>query len=68
MSQSWHASQLLADKFGVGDMQLVLAVTSDAGAHSEVIGWIVAMLALRQYRARVPYWVQRTQESQPGVE
>jgi hypothetical protein len=24
------------------------------------------MLALRQYRARVPYWVQRTQESQPG--
>ena len=22
-----------------------------------VIGWIVAMLALRQYRARVPYWV-----------
>jgi hypothetical protein len=43
-------------------------VTSDAGAHSEVIGWIVAMLALRQYRARVQYWVQRTQESQPGVE
>jgi hypothetical protein len=31
-----------------------------------VIGWIVAMLALRRYRARVPYWVQRTQESQPG--
>jgi RND superfamily putative drug exporter len=35
-SQSWRASQLLADKFGVGDMQLVLAVTSDAGAHSAV--------------------------------
>lgn len=34
-SQSWHASQLLADKFGVGDMQLVLAVSSDAGAHSQ---------------------------------
>jgi putative drug exporter of the RND superfamily len=34
-SQSWRASQLLADKFDIGDMQLVLAVTSDAGAHSE---------------------------------
>ncbi|BBY07977.1 MMPL family transporter [Mycobacterium noviomagense] len=34
-SQSSHASQLLADKFGMGDMQLVLAVTSVAGAHSE---------------------------------
>ena len=22
-----------------------------------VIGWAVAMLAMRQYRARVPYWV-----------
>ena len=22
-----------------------------------VIGWIVAALAMRQYRARVPYWV-----------
>ena len=22
-----------------------------------VVGWIVAMLAMRQYRARVPYWV-----------
>ena len=33
-SQSWHASQLLADKFDVGDMQLVLAVSSDAGAHA----------------------------------
>ncbi len=34
-SQSSHASQLLADKFAMGDMQLVLAVTSPAGAHSE---------------------------------
>jgi RND superfamily putative drug exporter len=34
-SESWHASQLLADKFGTGDMQLALAVTSDAGVHSD---------------------------------
>jgi RND superfamily putative drug exporter len=33
-SQSWRASQLMADKFGVGDMQLVLAVTSEEGARS----------------------------------
>ena len=33
-SQSWHASQLLSDKFGHGDMQLIVAVTSDAGVHS----------------------------------
>jgi putative drug exporter of the RND superfamily len=33
-SQSRRASQLMADKFGTGDMQLILAVTSDTGAHS----------------------------------
>jgi ABC-2 type transport system permease protein len=22
-----------------------------------LVGWVVAMLALRQFRARVPYWV-----------
>jgi ABC-2 type transport system permease protein len=22
-----------------------------------IIGWLVAVFALRQYRARVPYWV-----------
>jgi RND superfamily putative drug exporter len=36
-SQSWRASQLLADKFGTGDMQLALAVTSDSGVHSESV-------------------------------
>jgi RND superfamily putative drug exporter len=36
-SQSWHASQLLADKFGTGDMQLALAVTSDSGVDSESV-------------------------------
>jgi putative drug exporter of the RND superfamily len=35
-SQSWRASQLLADKFGVGDMQLVLAVTAEEGTDSTV--------------------------------
>jgi len=34
-SQSWHASQLLSNKFGAGDMQLALAVTSDAGVASQ---------------------------------
>ena len=33
-SQSWHASELLSDKFDTGDMQMVVAVTSDAGVHS----------------------------------
>jgi putative drug exporter of the RND superfamily len=35
-SQSWCASRLMADKFGVGDMQLVLAVTAEEGADSTV--------------------------------
>ena len=31
-SESWHASRLLSDKFKQGDMQLIICVTSDAGA------------------------------------
>jgi RND superfamily putative drug exporter len=34
-SESWQASQLLSQKFGHGDMQLVIAITDDAGAHSQ---------------------------------
>ena len=34
-SESWRASQLLSDKFDLGDMQLIIAVTSETGAHSE---------------------------------
>src|SRR5258708_31722032 len=34
-SESWQASQLLSDKFGRGENQLIIAVTSDAGVHSE---------------------------------
>jgi putative drug exporter of the RND superfamily len=33
-SESWHASRVLSDKFGHGDMQLVISVTSNAGAQS----------------------------------
>ena len=33
-SESWHASRLLSDKFGLGDKQMIIAVTSDAGVHS----------------------------------
>ncbi|OMC13547.1 MMPL family transporter [Mycobacterium sp. SP-6446] len=34
-SESWHATQLLSDKFSQGDMQIVFAVSSDAGVRSE---------------------------------
>jgi putative drug exporter of the RND superfamily len=33
-SESWHASRVLSDTFGHGDMQLVIAVRSNAGARS----------------------------------
>jgi putative drug exporter of the RND superfamily len=52
-SQSWRASRLMADKFGVGDMQLVLAVTSEEGAHSAAAraagADLVALLKSRPY-------------------
>lgn len=32
-SESWHASRVLSDTFGHGDMQLVISVKSDAGAY-----------------------------------
>lgn len=32
-SESWHASRVLSEKFGHGDMQLVISVKSNAGAH-----------------------------------
>ena len=33
-SESWQAARLLSEKFGQGDMQMVIAVTSDAGVQS----------------------------------
>jgi RND superfamily putative drug exporter len=33
-SESWQAAQLLSEKFGQGDMHIVIAVTSEAGAES----------------------------------
>ena len=33
-SESWQAAQLLSEKFGQGDMQMIIAVTSDAGVRS----------------------------------
>jgi RND superfamily putative drug exporter len=33
-SESWQAARLLSEKFGLGDMKMVIAVTSDAGAES----------------------------------
>ncbi|MBO0880114.1 MAG: MMPL family transporter [Mycobacterium sp.] len=32
-SESWQATRLLSDKFGQGDIQMIIAVSSDAGAH-----------------------------------
>jgi RND superfamily putative drug exporter len=34
-SESWRAARMVADKFGQGDMQMLVAVTSDRGARSE---------------------------------
>ena len=44
-SESWHASQLLSDKFGRGDMQLVISVKSDnatyrAAAGTGLVSWL----------------------------
>ena len=56
-SQSWHASELLSDKFDNGDMQFVVAVTSDAGVHSAAADAagrdIVAQLHASPYVAQV---------------
>jgi len=37
-SESWRASRLLSEKFGQGDMRMIIAVTSDAGVHSQAAG------------------------------
>ncbi len=33
-SESWHASQILSEKFGRGDMPMIISVTADDGVHS----------------------------------
>ena len=56
-SQSWRASELLADKFDTGDMQMVVAVTSQTGVHggaADAAGRdIVARLQASPYVAQV---------------
>ncbi len=37
-SQSWRASRLLSEKFGQGDMRMIIAVSSDEGVHSRAAG------------------------------
>ena len=37
-SESWRTSRLLSEKFGQGDMRMIIAVTSDAGVHSQAAG------------------------------
>jgi RND superfamily putative drug exporter len=56
-SESWHAAQLLSDKFDRGDMQMLIAVTSDAGTQSAAARAtgidIVAQLQASPYVAQV---------------
>ena len=49
-SESRQAARLLSEKFGQGDMQMVIAVTSDAGAQSPTAGAVGADL-VRQLQA-----------------
>jgi putative drug exporter of the RND superfamily len=52
-SESWQAAQLRSKKFGQGDMQMIIAVTSDAGARSVTARAVGADL-VRQLQAS-PY-------------
>ncbi|HEY5843230.1 MAG TPA: MMPL family transporter [Mycobacterium sp.] len=56
-SQSWRASELLSGKFDTGDMQMVVAVTSQTGVHgaaADAAGRdIVARLQASPYVAQV---------------
>ena len=49
-SESWQAARLLSEKFGQGDMRMVIAVTSDAGAESPAARAVGADL-VRQLQA-----------------
>ena len=49
-SESWQAARLRSEKFGQGDMQMVIAVTSDAGAESPAARAVGADL-VRQLKA-----------------
>jgi RND superfamily putative drug exporter len=52
-SESWQAARLRSEKFGQGDMQMIIAVTSDAGARSPAARVVGADL-VRQLHAS-PY-------------
>lgn len=52
-SESWRASRVLSEKFGQGDMRMIIAVTSDAGVQSQVAGAAAADI-VRQLRS-VPF-------------
>ena len=49
-SESWQAARLLSEKFGQGDMQMVIAVTSEAGVESPAARAVGADL-VRQLQA-----------------
>jgi RND superfamily putative drug exporter len=49
-SESWRAARLLSERFGQGDMRLVIAVTADAGAASPAAR-AVGVALVRQLQA-----------------
>lgn len=55
-SESWRAGRLLAEKFGQGDMQMIITVTSGDGVESEKVR-AVGMDIVRQLQAS-PYVTQ----------
>ncbi len=52
-AESWRAAQVLSGKFGQGDMRLIVAVTSDAGVHSQAADAAAAQLVA--YLASFPF-------------
>ena len=57
-SESWHAARLLSDKFGQGDMQMLIAVSSVSGAQSPAARSVG--LDIVEQLKRSPYVVQVT--------
>jgi RND superfamily putative drug exporter len=52
-SESWRASRLLSEKFGDGDMRMIIAVTSAAGVHSHAAGAAAADIVAQL--SRLPF-------------
>jgi RND superfamily putative drug exporter len=70
-SESWQGSRLLSDKFVRGDMQMLIAVTSDAGAQSAAARAagteMVAQLQASPYVAQVDSAWTAPQSAAPAL-